>query len=96
MEEIPPELASNWDKTGINLVPVSSWTMDESGTKRVEVKEVNDKRQITAVFCGTLTGDFLPLQWFTTANLHTATLAINFQVGGISLTHHDTGPRRKQ
>lgn len=28
MEEIPPELILNWDKTGINLVPVSSWTMD--------------------------------------------------------------------
>ena len=62
MEEIPAELILNWDQTGINLVPVSSWTMDQSGAKRVEVKGVNDRRQITALFCGTLTGDFLPVQ----------------------------------
>ena len=62
MEEIPAELILNWDQTGINLAPVSSWTMDQSGTKRVKVKGVNDKRQITALFCGKLTGDFLPVQ----------------------------------
>ena len=62
MEEIPPELILNWDQTGINLVPASGWTMDQLGAKRVEIKGVNDKRQITALFCGTLTGDFLPVQ----------------------------------
>ena len=36
--------------------------MDLSGAKRVEVKGVNDMRKITALFCGTLTGDFLPVQ----------------------------------
>ena len=30
--------------------------------KRVEVDGTNDKRQITAVFCGTTQGAFLPLQ----------------------------------
>ena len=58
MEELPPELILNGDQTGINLVPASSWTMDQSGAKRVEIKGVNDKQQITAQFCGTLTGDF--------------------------------------
>ncbi len=29
MEEIPQELILNWDQTGLNLVPVSSWTMDK-------------------------------------------------------------------
>ena len=62
MEEIPPELILNWDQTGVNLVPVLSWTMDQLGARRVEITGVNDKRQITALFCGTLTGDFLPLQ----------------------------------
>ena len=62
MEEIPPQLILNWDQTGIHLVPASSWTMDKRGSKRVEIKGVNDKRQITAVFCGSLTGDFLPIQ----------------------------------
>ena len=62
MEEIPAELILNWDQTGIHLVPASAWTMDQAGSKRVEIMGVNDKRQITAVFCGTLTGDFLPIQ----------------------------------
>ena len=58
----PPELVLNWDQTGIHLVPASTWTMNKEGSKRIEVSGVNDKRQITAVFCGTLTDDFLPLQ----------------------------------
>ena len=62
MEEIPPELILNWDQTGIHMVPSSCWTMDRQGVKRVEVAGVNDKRQITAVLCGSLTGDFLPIQ----------------------------------
>ncbi len=62
MEEIPPELILNWDQTGIKIVPCSTWTMDQRGAKRVEMIGVNDKQQITAVFCGTLVGDFLPVQ----------------------------------
>lgn len=62
MEDIPPELILNWDQTGIHLVPASTWTMDREGSKRVAISGANDKRQITAVFCGSLTGDFLPLQ----------------------------------
>lgn len=62
MDEIPPELILNWDQTGIHLVPASTWTMDQVGSKRVEISGVNDKHQITAIFCGTLTGDFLPIQ----------------------------------
>lgn len=44
-------------KTGINYVPV-----DNGAMKRVEVAGNNDKRQITAVFGGTMDGDFLPVQ----------------------------------
>ena len=59
MEEIPPGLVLNWDQTGIMIVPSISWTMDQRGTKRVEITGLKDKRQITAVFCGTIQGDFL-------------------------------------
>ena len=45
---IPPELVLNWDQTGIKLVPCSSWTMDQSGVKIVEIVGANNKRQITA------------------------------------------------
>ena len=62
MEDIPPELILNWDQTGISIVPGSTWTMEAKGSKRVEIVGTSDKRQITAVFCGALTGEFLPPQ----------------------------------
>ena len=32
MEEIPPDLIIiNWDRTGLNLIPSSSWTMGKKG-----------------------------------------------------------------
>ena len=46
----------------MKMVPSFSWTMDKLGSSRVEVTGVNDKRLITAIFCGSLTGDFLPIQ----------------------------------
>ena len=62
MDEIPFDLVINWDQTGIHYVPVGSWTMEKEGSKRVEIVAVDDKRQITAVFAGSLAGDFLPPQ----------------------------------
>ena len=62
MEEIPPAMILNWDQTGIHLVPSSLWTMEKQGSKRVEIVGSNDKRMITAVLCGSLIGDFLPIQ----------------------------------
>ena len=50
---------SNWDQTGIKLVP---WTLEEQGTRRVEIAGINDKRMITATFTSTLSGHFLPMQ----------------------------------
>ena len=60
MDEIPHELILNFDRTGLNYVPVTPWTMEEEGMKRVEVIAKDDERQITAVFCGSLTGVFTP------------------------------------
>ena len=62
MEEIPSELILNWDQTGIKIVPSNTWTMEEQGSKQVDVAGSNDKWQITAVFCGSLVGDILPVQ----------------------------------
>ena len=62
MEEIPPELVFNWDQTGISIVPGSSWKMDLKGSQRVEIVGISDKRQITAVLCGTSAGDIFPFQ----------------------------------
>ena len=62
MNEVPSELIINWDQTALSYVPVSQWMMEEEGAKRVEIDGKDDKRQITAVFGCSLTGDFLPLQ----------------------------------
>ena len=36
--------------------------MEAKGSKQVEIVGMSDKRQITAIFCGALSGDFLPPQ----------------------------------
>ena len=36
--------------------------MAEEGSKRVEITGKDDKRQLTAVFAGTISGEFLPSQ----------------------------------
>jgi len=62
MDEIPLELVINFDQIGINYILVSSWAMEVEGAKCVEVAGKDDKRQITAVFANSMTGDFLPPQ----------------------------------
>ena len=62
MDEIPAELVINFDQTSLNVVPVSDWTMEVEGSKRVEVAGKDDKKQITAVFGGSCVGDFLSPQ----------------------------------
>ena len=62
IEEIPPELILNFDQTGVKIVSSSTWTMDREGSRRVKVVRISDKHMITAVFCGSLVGDFLPVQ----------------------------------
>ena len=47
MLEIPVSLVINWDQTGIQYVPVSSWTMEIAGLKQVEIAGADDNRQIT-------------------------------------------------
>ena len=44
MDEFPQQLVINWDQTGINYVPVSSWTMEQEGSKRVELLGKDDIR----------------------------------------------------
>ena len=37
MDEIPEDLMINFDQTGINYVPVTSWTMEQEGSKHIQV-----------------------------------------------------------
>ena len=62
MDDVPEELVINWDQTGINYVPISSWTMEKEGVKRVEVTGKDDKRQLTALFACSMSEDFLPIR----------------------------------
>ena len=62
MKDIPNELVLNWDQTATTIIPSASWTIEKSGTKRVEIAGVDDKCQITAMFACSLSGDFLPIQ----------------------------------
>ena len=62
MDEIPQSLIINWDQTGVHYVPVSDWTMEKRGSKRIEIAGIDDKRQLTAVFACSMTGDFLSPQ----------------------------------
>lgn len=62
MDNIPPSLVINWDQTAIQYVPTASWTMEQEGTRIVEIAGKDDKRQITAVLASTMSGDLLPLQ----------------------------------
>ena len=58
MEEIPADLIFHWDQTGLNLVHAAKWTMEKRGIKRVAMKGLDDKRQITDVFCANLNGEY--------------------------------------
>ena len=49
-------------QTGLNVVPASSWTMEEEGSRRVEIAGLGDKRQITATFAIAMCGAVLPVQ----------------------------------
>ena len=42
MEEISGEVVLNWDRTGLNIVPLFSWTMDKQGAKEVEFVDTKD------------------------------------------------------
>ena len=65
-------------------MPSASWTMEKCGVKRVELAGVSDKRQITAVLCGSLVGDFLPVQLiYTKGKLLVAIQDLNFLLCGI-------------
>ena len=59
---IPSHLVLNWDQTAIPLLPAGEWTMEKEGSRHVVVAGLGDKRQITAAFCSTMEGEFLPPQ----------------------------------
>ena len=49
MEEVCSELILNWDQTGIQIVPSSTWTMERRGVSHIEIVGAKDKRQMCVV-----------------------------------------------
>ena len=43
MEDIPGELILNWDQTGIKMMPMNSWTMEQERAQRVEMVGLSNK-----------------------------------------------------
>lgn len=41
--KVIPQMIVNWDQTGINIVPASTWTMAEEGSSRVPIAGLGDK-----------------------------------------------------
>jgi len=80
MEDIPADLIINWDHTGLKYVPVSNYTMEHKGAKRVEIAGSDDKRQLTALFSCTLDEKFLPPQVIYAGK---SPQKLRFQMGGI-------------
>ncbi len=71
--KIPDELIINFDQTGVSIVPVDDWTMEEKGSKDVGITGLGDKRQITMLLSYSLSLDMLPAQVIykgTTKNCH--------------------------
>jgi len=81
LEEIPPELIINFDQIGLKYVPVGDWTMAKKGSKSVPISGLGDKRQITAVFAGMLSGMFLPPQLIYEGKTKACLPKVNFPQG---------------
>ena len=64
--------------------------MEQKGVKRVEIMGQNDKSQITAIFCGSLQGDFLPVQVIYQGKLPDVIHILNFHLDGMSHIHNRT------
>jgi len=66
MDEICDEMIINWNQTGINYVPISSWIMEEEGSKRVKLIKNDDKKQLNVLFQGHWMEFFSHFKWYTT------------------------------
>ena len=59
---IPSNLIINFDQTGCKLVPASCWTLEMEGTSQIDIKHLDDKREITVLLGCAADGSLLPPQ----------------------------------
>ena len=49
----------NFDQTRTKMIPVLDWTLEEPGTKQIDIICLDDKREITVLLAVSLTGELL-------------------------------------
>lgn len=85
MHDIPSYLVLNIDQTPLSYVSPGKYSFSFKGSKHVPIKGVDDKRQITATFAVSSTGEFLPMQLIyggkTKRSLPRYEFPVSFSVG---------------
>ena len=67
--DIPSELIINLDHTPLSYISLGKFTFNIKDAKKVPVKGIGDKRQITATLAVSAVGHFLPMQLIYTENI---------------------------
>ena len=60
--KIEKEMILNSDQTDLGFTPPNKSTFTGKRVHSVPIANVDDKRQITAIFCVNIVGDFVPVQ----------------------------------
>ena len=79
--DIPQCLVLNIDQTPLSYVTPGKYTFSFKGAKNIHIRGVDDKRQITATFAVSCTGDFLPMQLIYSGKTPRCLPKYNFPVG---------------
>ena len=66
----------------MNFIPVSSWTMEEEGSERVEITGMKDQWQITMVLAVSKNGHHLPPQLIYTGKANRCLPKVSFPLTG--------------
>ena len=77
--DIPEELIINLEQTPLSYIRPGKYTFDVKGVKTVPIKGIDGKRQITATFAISMSGEFLPIKVIYRAKLKDVYLSILFQ-----------------
>ena len=96
MEHIPQDMVLNWDNTSINYVPISSGTMAKEDLRRVDIAGLGDKKQITLVIAGLLSGVILPFQVIYCGKTKNVFRQLIFLKNGMYVIHQTTALMRLQ
>ena len=71
----------NWDQMVVKYVPISDWTKEVTGVKRVYITRKDDKRQLTATLNVTANREMLPAQMIYGGKTPAYLLSLDFLPG---------------